>query len=578
MLEITEKHQIDKNHDDIVVGIDFGTTNSLIAISQNNQLEIIPIQNHSLIKSADISNIVSVKRLLGKSLFEILNDKILSKLVSNRLDLTSSEVRIFIDKKYYNLPEIVAKILLYLKENAEIYLKFQVKKAVITVPAHFNDTARGQIMMAAKLANLEVVRLLSEPTAAAFCYMLHQDDTKLKSYVIYDLGGGTFDVSILQMTKAVFKVIATGGNNMLGGDDIDNIVASYFSEQYNIPYDDDLLVIARNAKETLSYEENFYYKNIFINIEIFNNLINEIIKETMIIMKQVIADADISNIDGIIIVGGATKTPLIKQMIKKYFDIKIYDNIDPDLSVALGAAIQAENLTNKSRSLLIDVVPLSLGIELYGGLVEKIILRNSSLPCSVTKQFISSIDNQTSIKIHILQGEREMVNDLHSIANFEFNKLPPMKAGSLRLDVTFSIDINNILSVTAFELISGKSHQVILKPTYGLTKEECDHITEYAYEHAKNDHLLKLLKEVILKSESLIYNVETSLNEVYDILTEDELSNVISHIENLRNAIILKDLNQIRENHEKFEIIAQDFLIKKLDYMTNSLLTGKYIN
>ena len=448
IIEISESDAIDIETE-IIVGIDFGTTNSLIAISENYNAKIIPMQNGAeivpsiitilddniLIGSIQSSSqfIRSIKRLLAKSSQEIKDNHNLNYL-SSILNLEEKLPRILFNNKFVSLPEMASLIFKYLKNEAQIKLDIEIKKAVVTVPAHFDDNARGQVLLAAKLAGLDVIRLISEPTAAAYAYGLNR--AKEGAYLVYDFGGGTFDVSILHMQKGVMQVIATGGDNMLGGDDIDMLLAQYIAIKYNISINNDLINYAKNIKEKLADHElvSDILGNIKINISKneFEEVINEIIKKTITIVKNTLHDADDIKLDCIILVGGSTRISMIREMLKKKFAVEIFSDLDPDKIVAMGAAMQAENLSTQSNMILLDVVPLSIGLELYGNLAEKIILRNTPIPFSITKEFTTHVDNQTGMQFHIVQGEREMASDCRSLAHFELTEIQPQKAGKAR--------------------------------------------------------------------------------------------------------------------------------------------------
>jgi molecular chaperone HscA len=420
-------------------------------------------------------------------------------------------------------------------------------------------------MWAAKIAGLEVLRLIAEPTAAAYAYGLNKKQSGC--YLIYDLGGGTFDVSILNMQEGVFQVIATGGDNMLGGDDIDNLIAEYFCNKFNVPYSEQILKAAKEAKEILSYQNDFNRGILSLNRQTFEQLIFSLIERMITIVKDTLLEAENPNIDGIILVGGTTRIPLITNKLKEVFAINIFSDIDPDKAVVFGAALQAENLTSAGiNSLLIDVVPLSLGMELYGGLVEKIILRNIPLPTSLTKEVTSYADNQTGIQFHILQGERETVADCRSLARFELTNLPLMKAGGIRVEVTFAIDADGILSVSALEKTSGKSHAIEVKPTHGLNEEEITKSLENAYKNAANDYTTRLLQETIINTESLIFSVENTIKELPDLLSENEIQKIYQAMKDLKNAIALKDRELIIKLTKNFEFIAKDFIAQRLRF------------
>jgi molecular chaperone HscA len=580
---------------EIAVGIDFGTTNSLVAIAKNKAPHIITDnKNSSLIpsiikfregefivgdNSETVDTIRSVKRLFGKKLDDIKNNPALFALVRDHLDLNSQVLRIKFSDKSLTIPELAAQIFLYLKKQATCYLNAEVKKAVITVPAHFNDAARGEVMLAARIAGFDVLRLIAEPTAAAYAYGLNKRSTG--RYLVYDLGGGTFDVSILNMQVGIFQVIATAGDNILGGDDIDYLVLQYFCDKYKLPESKELIQLAKQAKETLSsreeYNTKFQGRTLELNREDFELLILPLIKRTLVIAREALESVGNPDIAGIVLVGGSTRIPLIRKMLEKTFDATIFSDVDPDEVVALGAALQAENLTTNERgSLLIDVVPLSLGIELNGGLTEKIILRNSPIPISITKEYTTYVDNQTAMKLHILQGEREMVKDCRSLAQFEL-ALPPMKAGAIRTEVTFSIDADGILSVLALEKNSGTSHNVEVKPTYGLSPDEVTRILENAYQNAAVDHHNKLLQETIMHSQSMVYNIEAAIEEMPNLLTNDEMDKIYNAINTLKKSIETNDREYIIECDKAFEEVTARFANERLNSTISSLLKGKHI-
>ncbi|AFE49868.1 Fe-S protein assembly chaperone HscA [Rickettsia prowazekii] len=577
IIEITEPKQTDFQQKlQIAVGIDFGTTNSLIAIATNRKVKIIKsIGDKELIPTTiDFINedliignnkgLHSIKRLFGKTLKEILNTTTLFSLVKDYLDINSSELKLNFANKKMRIAEIAAEVFIYLKNQAEKQLKNNITKAVITVPAHFNDAARGEIMLAAKIAGFEVLRLIAEPTAAAYAYGLNKNQTG--RYLVYDLGGGTFDVSILNIQEGIFQVIATNGDNMLGGDDIDVVITQYLCNKFDLPHSIETLQLAKKAKEILTYKESFNNDIISINKQTLEQLISPLVERTINITQECLEQSGNPNIDGVILVGGTTRIPLIKDELYKAFKIDILSDIDPDKAVVCGAALQAENLiTQHTNSLLIDVVPLSLGIELYGGIVEKIITRNTPIPIAVIKEFTTYADNQTGIQFHILQGEREMAADCRSLARFELKGLPPMKAGNIRVEVTFAIDADGILSVSAYEKISNISHNIEIKPNHGINKTEIETMLKNAYKNAKIDYTTRLLQEAVIETEALMSSIERSIIKLTKLLSESEISIINALLDNIKDAVQTRDQILIKNSIKEFKSKIKKYLDTKLN-------------
>ncbi|CAN0567227.1 unnamed protein product, partial [Ectocarpus sp. 12 AP-2014] len=523
---------------EIVVGIDFGTTNSLIAISKNYQAQIIKMQDSSELVPSIIGfgsdkviigaeaaackhHIRSIKRLLAKSYLEIKSNQSLlslSSIIYNDNDIPKVE---FLSTSK-TLPEIASEIFRYLKTQAQIALGVSFEKAVVSVPAYFDDEARGQVLLAAKLAGLNVIRLISEPTAAAYAYGLSKS-TK-GSYLVYDLGGGTFDVSILNMQEGVLQVVATGGDNMLGGDDIDYAIAEYIAQELGKEISATLIQVAKKIKEKFSIEnevkEYIEGSEFTITKKEYEKIIDPLIDKTIKVAREVLSEAEEVELDGIILVGGSTRISQISDKLQDVFGVRIYNDIDPDKIVALGAAMQAENLTAKSNSLLIDVLPLSVGLELYGGIAEKIIMRNTPIPFSVTKEYTTHTDNQTGMKFHVVQGEREMVKDCRSLAHFELTGIKPSKAGKARIQVTFSLDADGILSINAVDADTGKSHNIEIKPSHGLDEKRINDILELAYKNAADDHSTRLLVESQEAARTLIKGIKSALDETPELLSD----------------------------------------------------------
>lgn len=473
LIEIQEPNIMTRKSE-IAIGIDFGTTNSLVAFSQDHKPYIIDM----------VPSIVGINE---NGQFQVMAEGIRSikRQLSSFDDATMQELG------YSSPVEVSAAIFSHLKSSAETHLNTEITKAVVTVPAYFDDHARSSVAFAAKLAGLEVLRLISEPTAAAYAYGLESKSEGI--YLVYDLGGGTFDVSILNMQMGVFQVLAVGGDANLGGDDIDALIAG----ELNIS-----ILEAKKLKEEivkLNQEEKLIA------------IIAPIINRTMDITQKVISEIDHS-LGGIILVGGSTRLSLIKKELTSRFNLPIYDDLDPDCVVALGAALQAENLTSSSSDLLIDVVPLSLGMELMGGLHEKIILRNTPIPASVTKEFTTYADNQNAMQFHIVQGERELVSDCRSLAKFEL-ALAPAKAGTHRVEITFIIDADGLVSVSAQDMKTKTSHKIELKPTYGLNNKEMMIMLEDAYKNAASDHRARQMREAELEAQRVVNNLNRIVND-----------------------------------------------------------------
>ncbi len=591
IIEISEPGASEAENE-IVVGIDFGTTNSLIAISKGYHAEIIKLPSGvellpSVINIYDDKIVVgdgnkqaqntisSIKRLLAKSSEEIKNNPSLNVL-SDILLLEDDIPKLRTGSKKVSLPEVAAEIFKHLKSQAERTLQCTLKKAVVSVPAYFNDTARGQVLLAARLGGFEVIRLIAEPTAAAYAYGLHR--TATGSYLVYDLGGGTFDVSILNMHTGVLQVIATGGDNMLGGDDIDMLLADYIADVTDSKVTPKLISLAKKIKEELSIRQEITLDKTVISRKQYEKIVEPIIKKTIKIARDIAHDAEDINLDGIILVGGSTRIPLISSKLKEAFGLPVYSDLDPDKIVALGAAMQAENLSSKSNSLLIDVIPLSVGLELHGGIAEKLIMRNTPVPFSVTREFTSHADNQTGMQFHVVQGEREMVKDCRSLAHFELSGMPPMKAGKARVEVTFAVDADGILSITAHEVKTGKTHNVEIKPSYGLDEKEINEALNAAFKNAEQDHTERLFAETRKQADSLISGLQKAVLDTPDILSKAEGIKLEEAINSLQKVINLDNRDKMLLEIDKLNKLAGNFIQKHLDQGVALHLKGRHID
>jgi molecular chaperone HscA len=602
-----------ENKQEIILGIDLGTTNSLVAIIENNKPRFFcdekGLEIHSSVVSFDdngkileVGNkaledknsvtISSIKRLMGKNFDDVKNIK---DQFNFRFDEENKDhLKINIKNCKYSPEEISAEILKYLKNLAENNLKIEVKKAVITVPAYFDESAKNATKLAANLAGLEVLRLVNEPTAAALAYGL--DNSSEGIYCIYDLGGGTFDVSILKMQKGVFKVLGVAGDNALGGDDFDELLAKKLdiskSEARKIKEELSKSPFAANAalppfsKGVIQSAFVSQSKDLVHTISItkteFENLISEKIQKTIKLTNNLIDDLEleIDEIKGVVLVGGSTRIPLIKSKLAEIFgDNKVLTNLDPDRVVAIGAAWQADNLSGKSNNLLLDVVPLSLGIEMMGGIVDKVIYRNNTVPTSITKEFTTYADFQTGMQLHIVQGERELAEDCRSLARFEIKNIPAMKAGFARVAVTFKVDADGILTVLAEEKLTGEKQEIIVKPTYGLDEIEVQKLLLESQENAKTDIEKRLLAKAILDAKKDITILQDDLRNFSNLISQEEKEKIEKAIINLEKLFDDKNnRSEISAATQELEKVAENFILQKVNSIVNKNLSGRKVN
>jgi len=617
-----------------VVGIDLGTTNSLVAYMEGNAPVVIPgADGLNLVPSVvaldpvldgggkptvTVGNgarkalierpervIYSVKRLMGRSLEEALSELKLAHFHISE-DVEEGEVpRIQLGELRFTAPEISAYILRQLKRNAERFFGAPVTQAVITVPAYFNDAQRQATKDAGRMAGLDVLRLVNEPTAAALAYGL--DRAKTGTIAVYDLGGGTFDISILKLNDGIFEVQSTNGDTHLGGDDIDNLLLTIALDEIHAEHGVDLRIhegavqavrkAAIEAKIKLSTEKAAHFDIELpngdryqreISREGFETLIEQVLERTAGPCKQAMADAGITpeQIDEVVLVGGSTRIPAVHVLVDKLFHLtargkKPHIELNPDEVVALGAAIQADILAGASKSteemLLLDVTPLSLGIEALGGTVAHIIQRNSTIPASATEHFTTGVDGQTNVAIHVVQGERELADDCRSLARFDLKGIPPMSAGLPRIEVRFLIDADGILHVSALEQRSGKAAEIEVKPTYGLTDEQVESMILDSYDHAEDDFAKVLLIEARNEAETVLAAVgRAPENPAWELLTEEERATIEGARGRLAEEVKEgEDAEQIRLATMELDHATRRFAELMMDAAVSGALRGK---
>lgn len=599
----------------LAVGIDLGTTNSLVATVRSGMSTVLQDkEGRSLLpsvvrylpdgnvetgykaqaqQSADPRNtIVSVKRFMGRGLHDIPD---LGHLPYQFIDAPGM-VQISTRAGVKSPVEISAEILKTLKQRAEKALGGELTGAVITVPAYFDDAQRQATKDAATLAGLNVLRLLNEPTAAAVAYGL--DNAAEGMYVIYDLGGGTFDVSILRLSKGVFEVLATNGDSALGGDDFDRRIFCWILEQAKLaPINDEdtrtLLTKAREAKEWLTEHAEAQITsvlsdgevvNLTLTSEKFTELTQHLINKTLNPIRKAMRDASlaIEDIKGVVLVGGATRMPQIHHAVAEFFQQEPLTNLDPDKVVALGAAIQANVLAgNRSEDdlLLLDVIPLSLGLETMGGLVEKIIPRNSTLPVARAQEFTTYKDGQTAMSIHVVQGERELVTDCRSLARFELRGIPPMAAGAARIRVTFQVDADGLLSVSAREQTSGVESSITVKPSYGLSEEQIFDMLQASFSSAEEDKQARALREAQIDARQLLEAIAAALAQDGEkLLDAKERADIQGSMDKLQSVLEGSDSQAIQEAAEALNHASQTFAARRMDASVKRALAGKKLN
>ncbi len=600
-----------------IIGIDLGTTNSLISIihpDSKKPIALKDIDNEFLVPSVihfgknkeihignqakifletDASNtIYSVKRLMGKSYQDVKEKQIKYsyKIIDNDED---SLVKIQVDDHFYTPIELSSFILKELKNRAEHILKTPVNKCVITVPAYFNDAQRQATRDAGKLAGLDVLRIINEPTAASLAYGIGENLNTDKKIAVYDLGGGTFDISILQLHSGIFDVMSTHGNTYLGGDDFDHEIAKLFMKQLQLSENDlhenkelaqHIRLKAEEAKKVLSQQQ--LYTSAVNNIEVkiskaeFEKMIMPFVEETIDSCKKAMQDSglEISDIDGVVMVGGSTRVPLVKQIVKEFFKTEIYDHVNPDEVVALGAAVQADILAGNNKDiLLLDVTPLSLGIETMGGLMDVLIPRNNKIPYKAARQYTTQKDGQTGIIISIYQGERDLVKDNRKLAQFILSGIPAMPAGLPKVEIQFIINADGILQVKATELRTGIAQEIEVKPQYGLTDEEVEKMLLDSITHAKEDIQNRALVEAITEAENTLQLTENFIEKNKKYINESEILASQKGMEELKQAMESKDRNKISAANEHLNNITKPFAERIMDIAIAEALQGKNI-
>ena len=600
----------------LAVGIDLGTTNSVVAVARDGETEVlrddkgkalIPsvvyyAEDGSITVGQDARRMIleepdhvvsSIKRLMGRGTEDL---KTLAGTLPYTLDVAADGgmVRLSVAGRTLTPVEVSADILRAVKARAETAQGKTVDRAVVTVPAYFDDGARTATKDAARLAGLEVLRLVNEPTAAALAYGL--DNAAEGLYAVYDLGGGTFDISILRMEKGVFQVKATGGDASLGGDDIDHAIAEHFLAERVAEHGvvvitqgeaKQALATARVAKECLSGQPEGAWiievdgkpsRHTLTRAEL-EALAEPWVEKTVGICRAVIEDAgiEVGDIQGVVLVGGSTRMPLVRAKVKSIFGRDPLADINPDEVVAVGAALQAEALTAGSDTLLLDVTPLSLGIETMGGIVEKVIPRNTPIPVAMAQEFTTYQDGQTAMSIHVVQGEREMVDQCRSLARFVLRGIPNMAAGAARIRVTFTVDADGLLTVAASEATTGVEQQVAVKPSYGLTDEEMATMLRDSLEHAKDDMANRLFAETVVEARRSVLAVQAALKVDSDLLSADERKAIDGAIEQVDHAIASGDRDAVTEATEGLEAATKTFAERRMDRGIRAALAGMEI-
>ena len=617
-ISINLKEGTVKQAEDVIVGIDLGTTNSLVAyVSESGQSpyavknksgkhtlvpSIVHFDNKGNIVVGDEANrqleidpsrtIYSVKRLMGKSYgdLEKLQSYLGYRIINEDEDAL---VKIEVDGKYYSPISLSAEILRHLKGLIEENLEQEVSKAVITVPAYFNDAQRQATRDAGKLAGLDVLRIVNEPTAAALAYGMGLSAEEEKTVVVYDLGGGTFDVSILEIRNGIFEVVSTNGDTFLGGDDFDQKIIQFWLEKYDFESDaledksfsQSIRLLAEEAKKVLSSEEKFSgsleERTLELSREQFDNLIAETVARTISSCEKAMKDAGLSpkSIDEVIMVGGSTRIPLVQSEVKKFFGKELNNTLNPDEVVALGAAVQASVLAGKQKGiLLLDITPLSLGIETVGGLMDTIISRNTKIPTSLARQYTTSVDGQKNLKISVYQGERDLVQYNRKLGEFILNGIPAMPAGIPKIEVQFILDADGILVVRAKELRSGVEQDILIQSQYGISEEEMAKMLIDSIQNAKSDMEIKALLEARNEGNNIVVNTVRFLKQNNSWLGENNIEMITDHLERLKKTIAGENKDDINGAITAINDFTSPLAHEAMDKAMAETLGGKGID